>query len=88
MGLGDEIARLVVDVGGGWVEGQAEITLDGGNGCAHFVAGGRDKFSLLALLGFFFGDVAKDDDDTFVVFTDWRGDDGDEDLLVRGGAKE
>jgi len=71
VGLGDEIARLVVDVGGGWVEGQAEITLDGGNGGAHFVAGGRNEFGLLALLGFFLGDVAKDDDDAFAIFTNW-----------------
>ena len=88
VGLGDEIARLVVDVGGGWVERQAEVALDGGDGSAHFVTGGRDEFGLLALLGFFLGDVAKNDDDAFVVFTDWRGDDGDEDLLVRGGAEE
>ena len=52
------------------------------------MAGGRNEFGLLALLGFLLGDVAKDDDDTLVVFTDWRGDDGDEDLLVRGGAEE
>ena len=70
MGLGDEVACLVVDVGGGWVERQAEVALNGGDGSAHFVAGGRNEFGLLALLGFFFGDVAKDDDDTFVVLAD------------------
>ena len=71
MGLGDEIARLVIDMGGGWIERQAEIALDGGDGRAHFMAGGRDEFGLLALLGFFLGDVAKDDDDTFAIFANW-----------------
>ena len=78
MCLGDEVSGFFVDVGGGGIERESEVAFDAGDGRAHLVAGGGDKFCLFSLLGFFLGDVTKNHDDALAALPDWRAGDGDE----------
>ena len=77
MRFGDEVTCFVVNLGSGWVERQTQISLDGSHGRAHLVTGGGDELGLFSLLGALFGNVAEHDDDTFLLWADWRTDDSD-----------
>lgn len=74
VGFGEIAGGAGVNGGGLGIHGERQVTFDAGDGRAHFVAGGRNKFVAGLFFLELFGDVAEGDD----FWLGWRSGRGDD----------